>query len=82
MVNIMYMLEANPSFVCISLNTKNTFNEMKWSGILETLWRDPYLRELWYYFWRVKVQSSYVGLGGGPAMTSIPFLYEEGEYMA
>ena len=65
--------------MCVSLDTENAFNEVKRSVILKKLWRDPCLWELWYYFWRVKVPTSYVGLGGEPAMRSAPFLCKEGE---
>jgi len=49
--SVQLMLEAKPSLVCVSLDIENAFNDVKRSVILKKLWRDPRLRELWYYFW-------------------------------
>ena len=38
---VQLMLESNSSFVCVSLDIENVFNEVKRSVILEKLWRDP-----------------------------------------
>ena len=67
------MLEANPSFVAISLDIKNAFNEVTRKVVLEKLWEDLRLRNLWYYFWRVKSINSYIGLGSGTKMQKAPF---------
>ena len=40
---------------------------------------DKQLHTLWYYFWRVSISISYVGLGAGTRMTMTPFQREEGE---
>ena len=76
---VQLLLEANPHFVVIALDIKNTFNEVKRITLLEKLWEDERLRTLWYYFCRVKVPTSYVDLGVGPHMTRAPFQCKEGE---
>ena len=47
---VQLILESNPLFVAASLDIESAFNKVKQYIILEKLWRDPRLRELWYYF--------------------------------
>ena len=73
------MLEANPSFVIGSTDVSNAFNELERRAVLQKLWEEERLREMWYYAWRCKECSAYIGLGSGPKMKTAPFTSNEGE---
>ena len=73
------MLEANPSFVIIGLDVENAFNEAMRKSILDEIWDTNSLKDIWYYFYRVKQVHSYIGLGGGIKMKGAPFTSSEGE---
>ena len=73
------MMEANPTFVIGSIDVENSFNEVQRQAVLQTLWKEERLRDLWYYAWRCKECKAYIGLGSGPQMEKAPFTSDEGE---
>lgn len=76
---VIIMLETNLDFVLISLDIANAFNEVMRQKVLEMIWFDESLRDIWYYFWRMKSINSYVGLGSGNQMKTARYTCNEGK---
>ena len=43
------MLEENPTFVIGSVDVENAFNELECQAVLQKLWEEKRLHEMWYY---------------------------------
>ena len=64
----------------IALDVTNAYNEMQRAAILEVAWKDPKLRELFYYLWKTKMIKGYIGLGSSERMQKADFCSDEGEH--
>ena len=78
-MTIRLLMEANPEWILIALDIKNSFNEIMRQEVLNAIWNEPELRPLWYYNLRNKVVHGFVGLGYGPQMVKAKFTATEGE---
>ena len=76
---IQLILEACPEFVCLALDLVNAYNEVSREDCLEEIWKRRRLKPLWYYLWRTKCISAYVGLGSSERMITAGFMSDEGE---
>ena len=72
------MKEAHPDWVFVSIDIKNTFNEVKRKAMLEKLWTVEALKPLWYYNWRECETKAPIILGSGPGAKVADFVSEEG----
>lgn len=59
-------------------DVSNAFNEIKREEVLDELWENSDLGEMWYYFWQMQNVKAYIGLGGGTKMKTAPIINEEG----
>ena len=71
-------MEANPDFILVACDVRNAFNEASRKSILEQVWSNEDLKELFYITYLLLHGKFYVGSGSGTGVRHTGFDSETG----